>query len=320
MNMFNFLKKNLKKNRIKSDVPTIIITGGLGFIFSYVTEYYVKKGWRVVVIDNLSEGSHPEIIDGSFVHYNMHMANPKVVDLIIREKPDYIIHAAAITDVDYSIREPYRTLKKNMYGAVHVFEACRSLPNLKKFLYVGTDEVYGECPHPMREDEVLLPRSPYSCSKAFGSLMRVAYENTYTDMKDKTLEIRMCNIFGDRQDTTKIMPQIKKSIEEGYSIPLHNDGIGYREYMYVKNVPSIVDLILKKGEGVYNATLNDGLNVREMIAKAEAMTGNNVVTHPSHRPGMDNKYQVDGTRLRNIGWKPEYTFEEGLKEYLQNSK
>ena len=305
-----------RSKKLDNGQPKIIITGGLGFIFSYVTEYYVSKGWQVVVIDNLSKGAHPEIIDGSFIHHNVHMAKPKVVDLMVRENPDYIIHAAAITDVDYSIKEPYRTLKKNMYGVVHVFEACRFLPNLKKFLYVSTDEVYGECPHPMKEDEILLPRSPYSCSKAFGSLMRMAYENTYSNMKNKLLEVRMCNIFGDRQDIAKIMPQIKKSVEEDYSIPLHNDGSGYREYLYVKNVPQAIDLILQSGKGVYNMTLNDGLTVREMIAKAEALTGKKVTTHTSNRPGMDQKYEADGSRMRKLGWKPLYTFEEGLKEYL----
>jgi len=172
--------------KLDNGQPKIIITGGLGFIFSYVTEYYVSKGWQVVVIDNFSKGSHPEIIDGSFIHHNVHMANPKVVDLIVRENPDYIIHAAAVTDVDYSIKEPYRTLKKNLYGALHVFEACRFLPNLKKYLYVGTDEVYGECDHPMKEDEIILPKNPYSCSKAFGSLMRIAYDNTYCELEGKT--------------------------------------------------------------------------------------------------------------------------------------
>ena len=132
-------------------------------------------------------------------------------------------------------------------------------------------------------------------------------------MKDKMLEIRMCNVFGDRQNIAKIMPQIKKSIEVNYSIPLHNDGVGYREYLYVKNVPSAVDLILQKGEGVYNVTLSNGLTVKEMITKAENITGKKVVTHPSHRPGMDHKYQVDGSRMRQLGWTPPEPCAEGLK-------
>lgn len=299
--------------------PKIVITGGLGFIFSYVTEYFVKKGWEVVVIDNLAEGSHPEIIDGSFKHYNVHMADPKVMSVILGENPDYLIHAAAITDVDYSVREPYRTLKKNLLGTLHAFEACRNLPNLKKFMYVATDEVYGECERSMTEGDIILPRNPYSCSKALGSLARVAYDNTYPTMKDKTVETRMCNIFGPRQDTRKILPQIKKGLEEGRSIPLHNGGLGYRQYLYVKNIPSTVDLILQNGTGVYNVTTDSGFTVKELIAKAETITGKKVTTHEGHRPGMDMKYRVDGSRLRGLGWNPEYSFEQGLKEYLKVS-
>ena len=87
-----------RKKPVKKDAPTILITGGLGFIFSRVTEYYVKKGWNVVVVDNLSEGSNPQIIDGSFKHINAHMANLEVVETIVAEQPDYIVHAAAIAD------------------------------------------------------------------------------------------------------------------------------------------------------------------------------------------------------------------------------
>lgn len=315
------LKPSVKSTHTYApDTPKIIITGGLGFIFSYVTEHFVQKGWNVVVIDNLSEGSNPQLIDGSFTHYNAHMADPRVVELIISENPDYLIHAAAITDVDYSVREPYRTFKKNMMGSAHAFEACRKLSDIKKFMYVATDEVYGECDRPMKEDDIILPKNPYSCSKAFGSLMRVAYDNTYPNLKGKTVETRMCNIFGPRQDTRKIMPQIKKSLEEGYSIPLHNGGVGYRQYLYVKNIPSAVDLILTKGTGVYNVTASEGHTVNELIRMAEKLTGKKVVTHSGHRPGMDMRYDTDGMRLEvELGWKPPQSFADGLKEYLRGA-
>lgn len=296
--------------------PKILITGGLGFIYSHVTEYFVDKGWEVVVIDNLSEGSNPEIIDGSFVHYNYHMADPRVVNIILNEKPDYVIHASSVTDVDYSIREPYRTLRKNILSSLHVFEACRNLPNLKKLMYVSTDEVYGECDHRMMEDEIILPRNPYSCAKATGSLIRVAYENTYPALKDKTAETRFCNVFGPRQEPTKIMAAIKRSLQTGQSLPLHQEGRGYREYIYIKNIPPVVELILEKGLGVYNITLNDGFTTKELIEKAREVTGREIKTHPFHRSGMDLKYQMDASRIRALGWKPLYTFKEGLKEYL----
>lgn len=300
----------------EKDGTKILITGGLGFIFSYVTEYYVAKGWEVVVVDNQSVGSHPEIIDGSFKYYNVHMVDPKIIQVILEENPDYVIHAAAISDVDYSIRESFRTLKKNFMGNLNVFEACRQLPNLKKFIYVSTDEVYGECEHKKKEDEIIFPRNPYSCSKATGSLIRMAYDSTYDELKGKTAETRFCNVFGERQDKRKIMPAIKESLAGHYSIPLHNGGEGYREYIYVKNIPPAVDLILEKGEGVYNVTLNDGYSVKQLINLAEEIMGKEALTHPSNRPGMDKKYQMDNSRIMDLGWKPLFTFKEGLKEYL----
>ncbi len=299
------------------EAPTILITGGLGFIFSYVTEYFVGKGYRVVVIDNLSEGSHPEIIDGSFIHHDAHMADEAVIDLIVNERPDYLIHAAAMTDVDYSIREPYRTLKKNTLGTLHAFEAARRLPDLKKFMYVATDEIYGSREEPAQEHEALRATNPYSASKAIGSLVHLAYENTYPELLGKLVEVRPCNAFGPRQDSRKIMPQLKKAITEEYSIPLHHEGKGHREFLYVKNIPPAIELLLEKGTGAYNLTSGDGYTVRELIEKVEAASGKKVKTHPSHRPGMDLRYVVDASRMRDLGWKPLYTFEEGLAEYLE---
>lgn len=299
-------------------MPKILITGGLGFIFSHVTEYFVAKGWKVVVIDNQGTGSHPEIVDGSFVYHQTTVGSIFSPELIIHENPDYIIHAAAISDVDESIRSPEDTIRANTEANLAVFEAARQCSNLKKLLYVSTDEIYGECEHKKKEEEIIFPKNPYAMSKACGSLLRLAYDNTYAELKDKTLEIRMCNVFGPRQDKRKIMPAIKESLEGKYSIPLHQEGNGYREYIYVKNIPEVVDLVLEKGDRTYNITLNDGFLVKELIAKAEAVTGKKCLIHKADRQGMDMKYQMDSTRIKELGWKPKYTFEEGLKEYLND--
>lgn len=296
--------------------PKILITGGLGFIFSHVTEYFVKKGWKVVVIDNLSDGSHPEIITKSFVHHNMHMADPDVMDLILKENPEYVIHAAAISDVDYSIHEPYRTIKKNTLGLLHAFEASRSLPDLKKFIYVSTDEVYGECEDLKVETDRIAPRNPYSASKAVGSLLHVAYENTYPNLKGKLAETRFCNVFGPRQDTRKILPIVKRALETGTPVPIFDSGGSYREYIYVENIPPAIELILEQGTGVYNVTLNDGYTVINLLKKVEEITGKKIPTTVSHRPGIDMKYQMESDRIRTLGWKPLYSFEQGIQRYL----
>jgi dTDP-glucose 4,6-dehydratase len=190
------------------------------------------------------------------------------------------------------------------------------LPNLKKFLYVSTDEVYGECETKKTETDILHPKNPYSSSKAAGSLMHMAYENTYQHMKGKIVETRFCNVFGPRQDKRKIIPLLKHAITTGTKIPIHNGGSGFREYIYIKNIPSALELILDKGDGVYNLTLNDGLTVSKLIEIIERLSNKKVPTIVANRPGMDLKYQMDSSRIRSLGWKPTYSFEEGLKEYL----
>lgn len=296
--------------------PKLVISGGLGFIFSYVTEYFVKKGWDVLVLDDKSAGSHPEIINGTFRFIEIDCADTKVQDIIIKENPDYIIHAAAISDVDFSIKDPEYTLKQNINANINLFEAARYCPNLKKFLYVSTDEVYGECENKKDESAIIFPKNPYSISKAVGSLMRLGYDNTYLSMKDKTCETRFCNVFGGRQDTRKVLSRIKQSIQDNTPIPVHNGGTGYREYIYVKNIPPVLDMLLEKGDRVYNVTLNDGYTVQDLIKKCGEVVGKELVTTESHRPGMDEKYQMDNTRIKELGWIPLYNFEESLREYL----
>lgn len=301
--------------------PKILITGNCGFIFSHVTDYFLEKGWNVVGVDDLTEGSHPELIKEwaeypNFKFHHLDVSDINVQDLIIREEPDYIIHASAISDVDFSIKDPEYVVRQNILSTLNVFEGARHLPNLKKLLYVSTDEVYGECEDKKTEGDIIFPKNPYAISKAFGSLMRIGYDNTFFTIKDKTAETRFCNVFGPRQDTRKIMPRIKKSLEDDAPIPVQNGGKGYREYLYVKNIPPVVDLILEKGDRTYNITLNDGYTVEELIKKCSEITGVEAKTTEAHRPGMDMKYQMDATRIKELGWTPKFSFEEGIKDYL----
>lgn len=295
----------------------LIITGGIGFIFSHVTEYFVKKGWDVVVIDDQTEGSHPEIIDGSFRFFKMDCADTSVQDLIIRENPEYIIHASAISDVDFSIKDPEFTLKQNIMSTINVFEAARYCSNLKKLLYVSTDEVYGECEELKNEEDIIFPKNPYSASKATGSLLRLAYDNTYNFLKDKTCETRFCNVVGSRQDSRKILPRIIQSIKDGKPVPIHNGGGGYREYIFVENIPPVIELLLEKGDRTYNITTNNGYTVNELIKKCEEVIGEKIITTESHRPGMDIAYKMNNKRVVELGWKPLVSFDDGLNAYLQ---
>lgn len=290
----------------------VIITGNLGFIFSHVTEYMVFRGYEVIGIDNKTEGSHPEIVNGKFKQYYEDAASSRSLDIIIFENPDYIIHAAAYSDVDGSIRYPIKVINNNFDTTLNVFEAARKCSNLKKLVYISTDEVYGECEHRKKEDEIIFPKNPYAVSKAFGSLLRLTYDNTYPELKDKTAETRFCNVFGNRQDVRKIMPNLK--VNE--VVTLHNGGNGYREYIYVKNIPEAVELVMLKGNRTYNITLNDGFTVNELVKIVENTTGRKIKTIEGIRSGMDMRYQMDNTRILELGWKPKYNFIDGLTEYL----
>lgn len=146
----------------------ILITGGLGFIFSHVTEHFLEGGNDVMVIDNLSAGSHPELLPAlkrmaiergsKFTFVEGDVSYAPVVHTITNFNPEYIIHAAAISDVDYSIKHPAKTILSNNSGTMYVFEAARQLKNIKKLLYVSTDEVYGECDHQSKRMKLYSPK------------------------------------------------------------------------------------------------------------------------------------------------------------------
>lgn len=299
----------------------LVITGGLGFIFSHVTEYFLAKGFEVHVIDNLSAGSHEELIpifekSGTFKFYEQDMSFLPAVDIITRINPDYIIHAAAISDVDYSIKQPTKTITANNNATLNAFEAARKCKNLKKFLYVSTDEVYGECDHAKTEDEIIFPRNPYALSKAFGSILRTAYDNSYPELRDKTAETRFCNVWGPRQDERKIIPAIKSALKTGKPLPLHDRGEGSRQWIHVSEIPPVMEMLLEKGTRTYNVTAGVGHRVIDLITMAESYAKKTVPTIVAKRTGMDKSYQMSSARLRDLGWKPMTDFATLFKEYL----
>lgn len=306
----------------------IVITGCFGFIFSHVTEFFLQRGYDVLGLDNLSTGSHPELIpvfkalatehNARFTFVETDVSYATTIPIITTYQPEYIVHAAAISDVDYSIKNPVKTIQANINGTINVFEAARQLKNLKKLLYVSTDEVYGECDHPKTEEEIIFPKNPYSLSKAFGSIMRLAYDNTYPELKDKTVETRFCNVFGERQDDRKIIPAIKRALNGGKPVELHNGGNGYREYIHVSEIPPLIALLLEKGTRTYNVTSGDGYTVKQLIEEAEYITGQAVRTVPGKRSGMDLKYKMSAGRLyAEFGWRPQHEFSTAFAQYLR---
>lgn len=304
-------------------MPKIVITGGLGFIFSHVSEHFINLGWDVHVFDFLGAGSHPELLDElrhktNFHFYQEDVSFATIIDKVVRIDPTYIIHAAAISDVDYSIKNPTKTLLANNNATVNVYEAARKCKKLKKLLYVSTDEVYGECDHPKSETEILFPKNAYAASKAYGSLLRLTYDNSYRELRDKTCETRFCNVFGPRQDDRKVLPAIVRALNGGAPVALHNSGAGYRQWIHVSEIAPVLELLLEKGDRTYNITTEVGYTVIDLLELAEKSTGKRVATVPGKRTGMDMRYQMSGSRLKqDLGWfAPDPT--QALIEYFQS--
>lgn len=313
------------QHQTQHNTNKLVITGGLGFIFSHVTEYFLNKGWQVLVIDDLSQGSHPELIPefkkyDNFKFIEMDCADTRVQDEILKFEPNYIIHASAISAVDFSIKDPEYTLRQNILSNINVFESARLCSSLKKILYISTDEVYGECETRKHETDIIFPKNPYSASKAVGSLLRITYDNTYQSIKDKTCETRFCNVFGERQDPRKVLSRIVQSLKDGTPMPVQNCGSGLREYIYVGNIPPIMEMLLEKGDRVYNITTNTLINVNDLLKIVETIVGRKIPTTEDFRPGMDLIYQMDNSRIKSLGWTPLFTFEEGLIKYLKSEK
>ncbi len=301
----------------------IVITGGMGFIFSHVTEYFLQKGAEVHVLDNLSAGSHKELIPafsampGKFFFYEEDVSFLPAQSLIKRIDPTYIIHAAAISDVDQSIKNPAKVIHANNTASLNVFEAARACKKLKKLLYVSTDEVYGECDHPKTEDEIIFPKNPYALSKAFGSIMRLAYDNTYPELKDKTCETRFCNVFGPRQDARKIIPAIKEALATDKPLKVHNGGGGFRQFISVKEIPPLIEILLENGMRTYNITSDEGCTVLDLIGHTEEITGKKIKVISGRRSGMDMRYQMSSKRLKDeFSWSPSSKFVDSLADYL----
>jgi len=272
----------------------ILITGGLGFIFSHVAEYFAAKNNSVVVLDNLSDGSHPELLEKWKDIKDIKSVIADVVDIGDHEPElgqfDYIVHAAAESNVDKSIENQRAFLHSNINGTFAVLEFARRQENLKKVLYTNTDEVYGSTTTWCTTNDALNPCNPYSAAKAAAGHLCWAYYNTY---QLPVQETRMCNIIGCRQANTKILPRVIERIQKGESMPIYDGGEQTREYMDVRDVAPLVERVLEDGrETIFNLTFNQEYSILELVKEVEKTLGKKVKKIPASRPGHDKHYRM----------------------------
>lgn len=314
----------------------ILVTGGAGFIGSNFIYYELDKYAedRIVCIDALTYAGNLETLEEAlknerFVFYRGDIADGEFVNgVFAKEHPDIVVNFAAESHVDRSIEAPDIFLRTNVIGTMTLLEACRNY-GIQRFHQVGTDEVYGDLPLDrtdlfFTEETPIHTSSPYSASKAAADLLVLAYHRTY----GLPVTISRCsNNYGPYHFPEKLIPLMISRALADESLPVYGSGENVRDWLYVKDHCSAIDLVMRKGRNgeVYNIGGHNertNLQVVKTILK-ELGKPETLITYVKDRPGHDMRYAIDPTKIRSeLGWQPETLFDDGIKQtirwYLDN--
>jgi dTDP-glucose 4,6-dehydratase len=227
---------------------------------------------------------------------------------------DVVIHFAAESFVDRSIYGAEAFIRTDVYGTYVLLEAARKY-NIKKFIHISTDEVYGSREKgSFTEEDNLLPANPYSASKAGADRLAYSYFKTYGL---PVIITRSCNNYGPNQYPEKLIPLFVTNALQNMNLPVYGDGKQVRDWLYVRDHCSALLFLLEHGKAgeVYNISANQECTNMEITTQILKMLGKteSLIQHVTDRPGHDRRYSLDSSRLRKLGWKPDWSLQTGLK-------
>lgn len=307
----------------------VLVTGGAGFIGGNFVQYMVKKYpyYDIYNLDVLTYAGdltkHTKIENTeNYFFEKVDISNQDAINILFNKvKFDYVIHFAAESHVDRSISEPEIFVKTNVLGTQVLLEAAKKI-NVKKFVHISTDEVYGELDFDpttfFTEETPLQPNSPYSASKASSDFMVRAYHETFGLPVNIT---RCSNNYGPFHFPEKLIPLTVSRVLNNEPVPVYGDGKNIRDWLHVKDHCSAIDLVMHKGENgeVYNVGGHNektNLEVVRTIIKALGKS-ESLIEFVTDRLGHDKRYAIDPTKLEKLGWKPTYNFETGIAQTIQ---
>jgi dTDP-glucose 4,6-dehydratase len=305
----------------------ILITGGAGFIGSNFIRYCLLKHpqYHIVNLDKLTYAGNldnlSEIEDHS--HYRFvkgDVCDPDLVDGILKEGVDAIVHFAAESHVDRSIYDPAIFVRTNVLGTQVLLESARK-SKIGRFLQVSTDEVYGSWGEEGSADETspLLPNSPYAASKASADLMVRSYFETFG------LPVIICrctNNYGPYQFPEKLIPLFITNALSDQSLPLYGDGLYVRDWIHVEDHCRALDLILHQGKvgeiiNISGGNETTNLQITDLILQ-KTNKPKSLVKHVKDRPAHDRRYSLNSDKIKtNLGWQPEIPFEQGISSTVE---
>ena len=331
---------------------TILITGGAGFIGSHVVRLFVNKypEYRIINVDKLTyAGNLANLADieqlPNYTFVKADICDFEAMLKLMREyNVDGIIHLAAESHVDRSIKDPFTFARTNVMGTLSLLQAAKlyweALPERyegKRFYHISTDEVYGALDFDgtfFTETTKYDPHSPYSASKASSDHFVRAFHDTYGM---PTIVTNCSNNYGPYQFPEKLIPLFINNIRHGKPLPVYGKGENVRDWLYVIDHARAIDTIFHNGKiadtyniGGFNEWRNIDL-IKVIIRTVDRLLGNeegaseHLITYVTDRAGHDLRYAIDSSKLKNeLGWEPSLQFEEGIEKtvrwYLDNQE
>ncbi|RQG96039.1 dTDP-glucose 4,6-dehydratase [Natrarchaeobius chitinivorans] len=298
----------------------ILVTGGAGFIGSnYVRFLLENREDDVVTLDALTYAGSLDNLDGVLDHPRHEFVEGSICDADLVEDlvadADTIVNFAAESHVDRSIDGAQSFVRTNVEGTQTLLEAAVDA-DIDRFLQISTDEVYGQILDGIfSEDDRLNPRNPYAATKASADLLAKSYGTTHGL---PVLITRTCNNFGPRQHTEKLIPKFIRNAAAGDELPVYGDGSNVREWIYVEDNCSALDVVLREGEPgeIYNIGSGEertNLEVTEAILDAVGGSDDQI-TFVEDRAGHDQRYALETDKIERLGWEPQWSFEDGLEQ------
>ncbi|TFH46721.1 MAG: dTDP-glucose 4,6-dehydratase [ANME-2 cluster archaeon] len=302
----------------------ILVTGGSGFIGSNFIRYMLEKypNYSIFNLDKLTYAGNPDNLNDieNNSHYSFiqgDICDKKIVEKAM-QNVDYVVHFAAESHVDRSIEDGFTFVNTNILGTYTLLEHALNF-NIKGFIHISTDEVYGSIMEgSFRETDRLTPSSPYSSSKAGSDLLVYSY---YLTHKLPIIITRCTNNFGPYQHPEKLIPLFITNLLQNRNIPVYGTGTNVRDWIYVLDHCKAVDFVLHNGKTgeIYNigssiekSNIEITKRILENIGAEESM-----IEYVKDRPGHDFRYSLDCTKLKQLGWGPEYNFDEALRHTVQ---
>ncbi|RPI55490.1 MAG: dTDP-glucose 4,6-dehydratase [Acidobacteria bacterium] len=303
----------------------VLVTGGAGFIGSNFVRHALQAhpDWRVTTLDKLTYAGRMETLNDVIDHPRHRFVRGDIADADVAgplvKASEIVVHFAAETHVDRSILEAGEFIRTDVIGTFVLLEAARAASNLRRFIQISTDEVYGSVAEGSSvETDELRPRNPYSASKAGADRLAYSYWATYGV---PVLITRASNNYGPYQFPEKVIPLFITNAFDNLAVPLYGAGSNIRDWLHVTDHCRGIDAVIERGHAgeVYN--IGGGNEVRNVdlthMLLRLADRPESLIRNVQDRQGHDLRYSLDTMKLRALGWEPRVDFEQGLKDTVR---